>query len=151
LSQFIRPGSSLESFKIQENECDEYGRSLTYGSRKTAKAQVWMLPGQGHIKVNGLHFSDYFDTRQELLNVIKGLEVTSSFGQFNIWAIVGGSGKTSQSQALSVALCRGLVIHQPLLKNILNQHQLLTIDTRQVERKKTGQPKARKKITWVKR
>jgi small subunit ribosomal protein S9 len=82
---------------------------------------------------------------------VKALDVLDAWGKYNIWAIASGGGKSSQANAIGLGIARGLIIQDPTWEPVLTEAGLLTPDTRQVERKKTGQPKARKKITWVKR
>lgn len=151
LEKYMRPGSFFKRPVIEYPKLDEYNRSMTLGSRKTAKAQVYMIPGEGKVMVNGLHFSDYFDNDLELHSSVKALDAVDGWGKYNIWAVVNGGGKSSQANAIGLGIARGLIIQDPSVQDILKASGLLTPDTRQVERKKTGQPKARKKITWVKR
>jgi small subunit ribosomal protein S9 len=151
LQKFVRKGSLFKRPIIEYPKLDEYQRSITLGSRKTAKAKVYMIPGEGKVMVNGIHFSDYFNNELELNLTVKPLDVLDAWGKYNIWAIASGGGKTSQANAIGLGIARGLIIQDPTLETVLTEAGLLTPDTRQVERKKTGQPKARKKITWVKR
>jgi small subunit ribosomal protein S9 len=96
-----------------------------------------------------LHFSDYFTDLLQLKQITLPFQLSNTLGKYNCWAVVHGGGKTSQVNALTTAIARGLCIHEPELQPILDH--LTKSDTRQVERKKTGQPKARKKNAWVKR
>lgn len=152
---------------------DQYGRSLTFASRKTARAQVYMIPNsQALIYVNGRPLESYFTTASERDAVLQGLYPENGLEKWNIWCVVKGGGLAAQAQALKVAIARGRVVHEPEMEETLAESMhyfcivryfnayfvyfkqtvnLLRIDTRQVERKKTGQPKARKKNTWVKR
>jgi small subunit ribosomal protein S9 len=151
LTKFVREGSFLKKPVINFLKLDEYHRSITFGSRKTAKAKVYMIPGQGKVMVNGMHFSEYFSNELEVHSTVKALDVVDAWGKYNIWAIANGGGKTSQANAIGLGIARGLILQEPTLEKTLAEAGLLTPDTRQTERKKTGQPKARKKITWVKR
>ncbi|KAL3896103.1 MAG: hypothetical protein SGCHY_004296 [Lobulomycetales sp.] len=141
-----------------KRQLDEYGRSLTLGSRKSARAQVWMIPGDGHVYVNGTHLSSYFQddaARHTVVSPLTDYSPVSLLSKYNIWALVqskSGNSQTSQAQAISCAVARGLAMHDPQgVGRRLNQLGLLTIDRRQQERKKTGQPGSRKKIRFVKR
>ena len=161
LKQFFIPGASLVNPYTAKRELDEHGRSFTLGSKKTARAQVWLIPGKGDIMINSYHFSDYFTEQEHLDKILEPFEISKTLGNFNVWAIVKGSGKSSQAHAVSTAVARGLTIHQPELLeseacilfffkkiSFILVLPLTKMDTRQVERKKTGQPKARKKMTW---
>ncbi|KAI9003169.1 mitochondrial ribosomal protein subunit S9, partial [Gaertneriomyces semiglobifer] len=130
---------------------DEFGRSYTWGSRKTAKAQTWIVEGSGSLYVNGVPMADYFAEEVDREAVVKPLELARCVGNYNVWAVVQGGGLSGQAGAVALAVARGLIIHEPQVEPLLKEAGLLTPDTRQVERKKTGQPKARKKYTWVKR
>jgi small subunit ribosomal protein S9 len=89
--------------------------------------------------------------------MIQPFEKTDFLGKFNVWALVKGGGSSGQAEAISVAVSRGICVHDPPSREKLDERILCNldgmtkIDRRQVERKKTGQPKARKKVQWVKR
>nr|KAJ3422972.1 37S ribosomal protein S9, mitochondrial [Polyrhizophydium stewartii] len=83
--------------------------------------------------------------------VVQPFEVADRLAKYNVWAIVSGGGPNGQADAIGVAIARGLAVHEPELEPILVKGGLTKVDIRQVERKKTGQPKARKKNAWVKR
>ena len=151
LEKYMKPDSFFKRPVVEYPKLDEYGRSVSLASRKTSKAQVYLIPGKGEIMVNGEHLSDYFQNDSERVQTVKALDTVDVWGKFNIWAIVNGGGKSSQAGAVGLGIARGLILHEPNLESILKETGLLKPDTRQVERKKTGQPKARKKIAWVKR
>ncbi|RKO92105.1 ribosomal protein S5 domain 2-type protein, partial [Blyttiomyces helicus] len=127
---------------------DEHGRSYHAASRKHGRAQVWMVPGEGHIYVNGMHFSDWFQEPHHLEIVVRPFEATGTLGKFNVWAIVDRGGPTGQSGALSVAIARAIATHDPSKDALLAELGLVKIDYRHKERKKTDKPKARKSYTW---
>ncbi|KAI5308390.1 37S ribosomal protein S9, mitochondrial [Ascosphaera atra] len=79
------------------------------------------------------------------------LTITERINKYNVWALVRGGGVTGQAEAMTVALAKALIIHEPALKPILRRAGCVTTDPRQVERKKPGHLKARKKPAWVKR
>ncbi|KAJ1554171.1 37S ribosomal protein S9, mitochondrial, partial [Cladochytrium tenue] len=122
---------------------DAYGRSQTRGSRKTARAHCWIVAGDGHVVVNGAALADRFARFEDRECAVAPLEAAARLGKYNVWAVVAGGGPAAQAEALSVAIARGLVVHERQLAPVLEP--FATIDTRQVERKKTGQPGARKK------
>ncbi|KAJ3011317.1 37S ribosomal protein S9, mitochondrial [Thoreauomyces humboldtii] len=151
LQRFVKPGQALVSLGRETPSLDEHGRSYSSGSRKTARAQAWIVPGEGHVYVNGVQLADYFAEDFDREQVLRPLQMARGLTKFNSWALVRGGGQSGQAAAVAVAVARGLVIHDPLLESAMKEAGLTTIDTRQVERKKTGQPGARKKNTWVKR
>ncbi|KAJ3107997.1 Aspartokinase [Phlyctochytrium planicorne] len=149
LSDFVKPGETLTGKKQTAAELDEFGRSYTRGSRKTAVAQCWMVEGDGQVYVNGVKMAEYFPQISDCQKILLPFEATESFGKYNVWAIASGGGISGQAQAVAVAVARGLVVHDPVLEDKLSTLGLTKIDRRQVERKKTGQPKARKKNTCM--
>ncbi|KAJ3416196.1 37S ribosomal protein S9, mitochondrial [Chytridiales sp. JEL 0842] len=151
LTEYLRPGSVLTPHTFERPSLDEFGRSHTRGSRKSARAQCWMVPGDGEIYVNGVHMARYFSDLGDRQALVKPFEATGKMSDYNVWAIVKGGGPSGQADAVAVAVARSLAIHDPSLETILKTLGMLKIDRRQVERKKTGQPKARKKNAWLKR
>ncbi|KAI8848335.1 ribosomal protein S9/S16-domain-containing protein [Chytridium lagenaria] len=151
LSEFVKPGEALIAGRQAVAELDEFGRSYTRGSRKTAVSQCWMVEGDGQIFVNGVKLADYFPQLVDCQKVISPFEVTQTLGLYNVWCTVSGGGLSGQADAVAVSVARGIVVHNPILEDRLATLGLTKIDRRQVERKKTGQPKARKKNSWVKR
>ncbi|KAJ3143981.1 37S ribosomal protein S9, mitochondrial [Irineochytrium annulatum] len=151
LANYLRPGTALTVPKIEGRALDEFGRAHARGSRKTARAQCWVVEGDGQIFINGVQLADYFQNIENCEKVIYPLEAVGMLGRYNVWGVVVSGGTSGQAQAIAVAIARCLAIHEPLLEPTLGELGLTKIDRRQVERKKTGQPKARKKNSWVKR
>ena len=121
------------------------------GRRKTSTARLYIQPGSGEFMINKRELDNYFST-QAHRNVAKlPLEVTESMGQFDIKITVRGGGTTGQSGAIQHALARALDDHNEEWHDVLKAHDLLTRDDRMVERKKYGQPGARKKSQFSKR
>ncbi|KAJ1979111.1 37S ribosomal protein S9, mitochondrial [Dimargaris verticillata] len=144
---------SLNKAATQEKQpvLDDLGRAYAVGRRKEANARVWLVEGEGHIYINGKPLAEYFINYEPREAVIYPLQVVNGLGKYNVWAMVRGSGTTGQSGALALGIAKALVHHNPQFQEGLAQLGLLRRDPRMVERKKTGQPKARKKYTWVKR
>ncbi|KAI8917980.1 ribosomal protein S9/S16-domain-containing protein [Entophlyctis helioformis] len=151
LEKFVPVGDALERPAPVRPVLDKDGRSYTTGSRKTARAQCWLVKGDGHVYVNGVKLNEYFAERTDAEAVIRPFEAVDQLAQYNVWAIVQGGGPSGQASAIGVAVARGVAVHDPATEPVLKELGLTKIDTRQVERKKTGQPKARKKNAWVKR
>lgn len=130
---------------------DALGRSYAIGRRKEAVSRVWMIKGNGQILINGKTLYEAFTQLYNRISLIRPLKITQRLHQYNLWILVKGGGYTGQAEASSLAIARALIIHEPELKSFLQKMSCLTCDPRRVERKKPGQPKARKKNTWVKR
>ncbi|ORX88549.1 hypothetical protein K493DRAFT_236267 [Basidiobolus meristosporus CBS 931.73] len=130
---------------------DECGKSYGFGKRKTSSARVWMVEGEGQFFVNGKPLADYFYHQHDRQKIVFPFIASQTLGRYNTWALAQGGGTTGQADAIALGVTRALVIQEPTKKPELREAGCLTHDPRQVERKKTGQPKARKKNTWVKR
>lgn len=121
------------------------------GRRKTSTARLYIQDGKGEVVVNGKPLDDFFKT-QARINVAKHpLDVTELEGKYDIKITVRGGGVTGQAGAISLALARALDDLNEDVHGILKENGLLTRDDRMVERKKYGQPKARKKFQFSKR
>jgi small subunit ribosomal protein S9 len=121
------------------------------GRRKTSTARLYIQPGKGDLIINGKPIDEYFKT-QARINVAKlPLEVTEMEGKYDIKVTVRGGGVTGQAGAVSLALARALDDLNEDVHDVLKENGLLTRDDRMVERKKYGQPKARKKFQFSKR
>jgi len=121
------------------------------GRRKTAVAKVILQPGAGKFSVNDQAPEKYFH-REILANRVKvPFEVNGSAGRFDVIAQVIGGGKVGQAGALVHGLARALVLSNPAFRPSLKSSGLLTRDPRKRERKKYGQPGARKRFQFSKR
>ena len=123
----------------------------TVGRRKTSVARIILRPGSGEWSVNGRSLAEYFPRLYHQARVEEPLEVADAEGQFDVQVRVNGGGLTGQADAARLGLARALVEYDEELRPTLRSHGLLTRDDRQVERKKPGQPKARKKFQFSKR
>lgn len=139
------------STKSYYGRVDKEGRAIATGKRKAATAKAMLVPGTGQLFVNGRPMTEYFSRWCDRFALAEPFRVTNTFGKFNVWGLVRGGGQTGQAGALSLAISKAMVVAKPELVTILSPWGLLRQDNRQVERKKPGQPKARKKFTWVKR
>lgn len=121
------------------------------GRRKTSTARIYISEGSGNIVVNGKPIEEYFNTKARL-NIAKlPLAVTEMDGKYDVKVTVRGGGVTGQAGAVSLALARAIDSMNEGKHDILKQNGLLTRDDRMVERKKYGQPKARKRFQFSKR
>jgi len=123
----------------------------TIGRRKTSVARVFLNEGSGKITINGKDFAEYFTVPAHQKAVLAPFGVTETEGKFDVKATIKGGGVTGQADALKLGIARALVEVNPEFKPVLKKDKLLTRDPRMVERKKYGQPKARKKFQFSKR
>ncbi len=121
------------------------------GRRKTSTARLYIQSGSGEFVVNKRPLDEYFNTQAHRNIATLPLEVTEANEQFDIKVTVRGGGITGQSGAIQHALARALDDHNEEWHGVLKAHDLLTRDDRMVERKKYGQPGARKKFQFSKR
>lgn len=121
------------------------------GRRKTAVAQVRLLPGDGAIIVNGTPYEELFPRPVHREMVVKPLLVTENLGKYNTVVTVAGGGISGQSGAISHGIARALVRMNESFKPVLRQNGLLTRDSRAKERKKAGLKRARKAPQYTKR
>lgn len=124
---------------------------LATGRRKTSVASVRMSPGTGQIVVNGRPFEEYFRTTILQSHAIRPLEVANVVKTFDIKVKTTGGGNSGQAGALRLAIARALLEYNPELRPALKAEKLLTRDPRMKERKKPGQPGARKRFQFSKR
>lgn len=121
------------------------------GRRKTSVARVYLRPGNGQITVNKQPVDDYFDRESLKLVLRQPLEATEAGGDFDIYINVCGGGKSGQAGAIRLGIARALCEANPEHRPALKSRGLLTRDARKVERKKYGQPGARKRFQFSKR
>jgi small subunit ribosomal protein S9 len=123
----------------------------TSGRRKTAVARVYMKPGSGTITVNKKDHSEYFTTGILRYIIKQPFEITNNQGKFDVNVNLNGGGIKGQAEALRLAISKALVELDAEYRPPLKAKGLLRRDPRMVERKKPGQPKARKKFQFSKR
>jgi len=121
------------------------------GRRKTATARVLLRPGAGEWSINGRSLKDYFPRPSLQARADEALRVTETDGQFDVTVRVNGGGLTGQADAVRLGLARALVEVDEENRVPLRKGGLLTRDSRKVERKKPGRPKARKRFQFSKR
>ena len=123
----------------------------TIGRRKAAIARVYMSEGKGQIIVNNRDFKDYFPDKQLHYVVEQPLNLLELRDSYDIKVNLDGGGMTGQAEALRLAISRALIKVNPEYKPALRAEGFVTRDPRVVERKKPGQPKARKRFQFSKR
>jgi small subunit ribosomal protein S9 len=124
---------------------------IATGRRKTAVARIRMSPGTGKIEVNGKPFDEYFKTSALQNTVLQPLEVAKSVNAFDLLVNATGGGVNGQAGAIRLAIARALTETNPALRGSLKSEGMLTRDPRMKERKKAGQPGARKRFQFSKR
>lgn len=121
------------------------------GRRKAAIARIYMNEGKGQIIVNDRDFKEYFPDKQLHYVVEQPLNLLELRGNYDIKVNLNGGGLAGQAEALRLAISRALVQLNPEYKSALRSEGFMTRDPRVVERKKPGQPKARKRFQFSKR
>jgi small subunit ribosomal protein S9 len=124
---------------------------IATGRRKTAVASVRMSPGTGEFVVNNRPFGEYFKTEILQSHAIRPLEVANAVKTWDIRVRTVGGGVSGQAGAVRLAIARALLENNPELRTALKAEKLLTRDPRMKERKKSGQPGARKRFQFSKR
>ncbi len=123
----------------------------TIGRRKSAVARVYLNEGKGNITINGKDLKVYFPSELMQYVVTQPLQVLNLTGNFDITVNLDGGGVKGQAEALRLGIARALVLHNAEYKPALKAEGFMTRDPREVERKKPGQPKARKRFQFSKR
>ena len=121
------------------------------GRRKAATARVFLRPGTGEIKVNGMPYDRYFVTDAQRIEAKTALVASETESTFNVLANVSGGGVTAQSGAMKMGIARALLEFNPELRGKLKAAGFLSRDARVKERKKYGQKGARKRFQFSKR
>jgi len=121
------------------------------GRRKSSVARVFMKAGKGQIIVNGKPVDEFFARETGRMIVRQPLELTKNTGSFDISINVHGGGESGQAGAVRHGISRALVDYNPELKPVLSSAGLVTRDAREVERKKVGFHKARRRKQFSKR
>jgi len=125
---------------------------IAVGRRKNAVARVYLRPaGSGKVIINKRELNEYFPSAPRQIAVRSPFEVTETTGQFDVVVNAHGGGMTGQAEAIRLGISRCLVEFNEELKKPLRDAGFMTRDPRMVERKKYGQPKARKRFQFSKR
>ncbi|MDB9990533.1 30S ribosomal protein S9 [Flavobacteriales bacterium] len=121
------------------------------GRRKSSVARIYLKSGKGNITINKRDHKEYFKTDVLQYKIFQPFELTGTKGKYDATINVKGGGNTGQVEAIRLAISRALVEIDAEYKPLLKAEGLMTRDPRMVERKKPGQPKARKKFQFSKR
>jgi small subunit ribosomal protein S9 len=132
---------------MQPRQQQNYGT----GRRKSAVARVYLRSGTGTITVNGRPVDEFFSRETGRMIVRQPLQITNTLASFDILVNVDGGGESGQAGAVRHGITRALIEHDAALKPALKKAGLVTRDAREVERKKVGLHKARKRHQFSKR
>ena len=121
------------------------------GRRKTSVARVYLRPGSGKVVINHRELANYFPLEWNQRAVVAPLSATGTNDRFDVVVNVKGGGPTGQAEAVRMGIARALVENNEENRKTLRDAGFLTRDPRMVERKKYGQPKARKRFQFSKR
>ncbi len=121
------------------------------GRRKTSVARVYLSKGTGKVSVNKRDYKEFFPVAMLQTKIEQPFSLTDTLGQFDVKVNVVGGGVNGQAEAIRLGIARALVEVSADYKTLLKAEGLMTRDPRMVERKKPGQPKARKKFQFSKR
>jgi len=143
--------TEAEAAPVHERKVDDKGRSYATGKRKDAVARVWVMPGTGKITVNGRDGAAYFARPTLQMIIRQPFDSIDRKGQFDVMATVKGGGLSGQAGAVRHGISKALTLQDPELRPALKKGGFLTRDSRVVERKKYGKPKARRSFQFSKR
>ncbi len=127
-------------------------RVYATGKRKNASARVYLSAGNGQVVINRKEMGEYLGGRETLRMMIEQpFDLTETSGKFDVLATVRGGGTSGQAGAIRHGIAKALALHDATFRATLKKAGLISRDPRKKERKKPGQPKARKKFQFSKR
>jgi small subunit ribosomal protein S9 len=129
----------------------ESTQTYATGRRKTAVARVWLKPGSGAITVNGKPCDIYFERETSRMVLRQSLDIVEVTEKYDVRATVTGGGKSAQAEAIRHGIARALSGEDQEQRRVLKRAGFITRDARAKERKKPGQPAARKRFQFSKR
>ena len=137
--------------EVDKPKLDSLGRAYSTGKRKDAVARVWIKKGSGQITVNKKPVEKYFARATLQMIIQQAFSTTSAENQFDVMATVKGGGLSGQAGAVRHGLSKALTLFDGEFRGALKAAGFLTRDSRVVERKKYGKPKARRSFQFSKR
>ena len=143
--------NSVTGEEVDKPKLDSLGRAYSTGKRKDAVARVWIKKGSGQITVNKKPVEKYFARPTLQMIIQQAFSTTSTEDQFDVMATVKGGGLSGQAGAVRHGLSKALTLFDGELRGALKAAGFLTRDSRVVERKKYGKPKARRSFQFSKR
>lgn len=109
-------------------QIDRFGRALGAGRRKSSTARAWVVEGTGEVLINGKPLTDAFGRVHDRESAIWALKATERVDKYNVWALVEGGGTTGQAEALTLAVAKALMAHEPALKPALRRGKQFQMD-----------------------
>jgi small subunit ribosomal protein S9 len=106
---------------------DEWGRAKAMGYRKSSRASVFLVEGEGEVLVNDRSLNDYFGRLTDRESALWPLKATQRLDKYNVWALASGGGTTGQAEAITLGVARALVAHEPGLREALEEGELKLI------------------------
>lgn len=103
---------------------DELGRAKGVGRRKTSSAVAWLVEGEGEVLINGQSLTEYFGRLHHRESAVWALKATERLDKYNLFGLVQGGGSTGQAEAMTLAVAKALLVHEPALKPALRRGQL---------------------------
>ncbi len=143
--------AEVAEVELPEPEIDAQGRAYATGKRKNAVARVWIKPGKGTVTVNRRDQEKFFARPVLRMILNQPFAAVEREGQYDVWCTVSGGGLSGQAGAVRYGISRALAKFEPALRVALKKGGFLTRDSRVVERKKYGKPKARRSFQFSKR
>jgi len=125
--------------------------NITVGRRKESVARVRLVPGTGNVTINGRTMDEYFGRETSKMILIEPLKLVDQLGKVDVFVNTNGGGLSGQAGAIRHGISRALVDLNAEFRPVLKKAGFLTRDARAVERKKYGQPGARKRFQFSKR
>lgn len=126
LNSFLRPGNPYAAQKGVSQPVDEYGRVRAKGKRKESHAVVYLVEGEGEVLVNGKSLVEVFQRVHDRESALWALRCTQRTDKYNAWVTVHGGGVTGQAEAITLAIGRALMTHEPGLKPTLRKGRFFT-------------------------
>jgi small subunit ribosomal protein S9 len=136
---------------LPEPKIDPQGRAYATGKRKDAVARVWVKPGTGKVSVNGRDIEIFFARPTQRMIINQPFVAAGRVDQYDVVCTVKGGGLSGQAGAVRHGISWALIRYEPALRSTLKVGGFLTRDSRVVERKKYGRPKARRSFQFSKR
>lgn len=147
----VGSAATVEVKREYVRKVDKLGRAYATGKRKDAIARVWIKAGSGKVVINGETQEVYFKRAVLRMMLNQPFQVTNRENNFDVMCTIKGGGLSGQAGALKHGISKALVGFEPDLRAILKKEGFLTRDSRVVERKKYGKPKARRSFQFSKR
>ena len=141
----------IQKNKLEKTKLDFKDSKYATGRRKQSIARVWVKKGSGKIYVNGKEMSQYFKRPVHQISVARPLQEINVPNLYDVKCSVKGGGLSGQAGAIRHGISRALLLAMEDSRDVLKKARMLTRDSRKVERKKYGQPGARKKYQFSKR